>query len=304
MTGSAYVSMRLDTQRLRDNVLRIAASCGVRVYPVIKADGYGAGAAAVAEAVADLVEVFCVFSLREAVEADLWKRTGRPAIAIGPPDAPDPRDYLEHHVRPSVSTPEQAAALRPARPVLCVDTGMQRFACPAELVDAAVSAGDIDEAFTHATRLEHVRRLVELTGGRRIRLHAAASSLLDEPEARLDAVRPGLAIYRGAVRVAARLVEVRRSRGPVGYGGFTTGHHGVILCGYSRGLRRGPCMLNGRRSLILEVGMQSAYVEAEPSDRAGDEVVLLGEGLEAQDIAPWWGCTPHEVLLTLCRLGR
>ena len=33
-------------------------------------------------------------------------------------------------------------------------------------------------------------------------LHAAASSLLDDPAARLDAVRPGLACYRGVVRVA------------------------------------------------------------------------------------------------------
>ena len=65
------------------------------------------------------------------------------------------------------------------------------------------------------------------------RLHAAGTALLGIPEARLDAVRPGLALYRGAVRVSAPLAEVHASAGPVGYSGFTpsTGRHGVILAG-------------------------------------------------------------------------
>lgn len=304
MNAQSHVSLRLDRERLRSNARRIREMCGVPLYAVVKADGYGLGAAAVAEALRDVVDAFCVFSLREAAEADLWRRTGRPVLAIGPPDSADPADYAGQHVRPAVSTCEQARALRAARPVLCVDTGMQRFACPPAEVERALCDGGIDEAFTHATRLEHVRRLLELAGGRGLRLHAAASSLLERPEAHLDAVRPGMALYSGAVRVSARLAEVRRSDGPVGYGGFAATHHGVILVGYSHGLRRGPCILNGRRTVIPEVGMQSAYVETGPDDRVGDEVILLGDGLEAHDIAPSWGCTPHEVLLRLARAAR
>src|SRR5207249_1272045 len=115
--------------------------------------------------------------------------------------------------------------LRRANQVLSVDTGMQRFACPRDQIDAVIRAGDIKEASTHATRLEHVERLVELVVRRGMKLHAAGSSLIHEPRARLDAVRPGLALYAGAVRVSTHLAEAHRSCGPVGYSGFTSSHH-------------------------------------------------------------------------------
>jgi alanine racemase len=148
-----------------------------------------------------------------------------------------------------------------------------------------------------------VQRLLDLAGGRGLALHAAGSSLLDEPSARLGAVRPGLALYRGTVRVSARLVEVRDSAGPAGYTGFAVPRHGVILCGYSHGLRVGPCRVNGRPSRVLEVGMQSAFVECAAGDRAGDEVVLLGDGLTEQEAADAWGAGPHTALVQLAASG-
>lgn len=304
MPASASVTLRIDRARLRDNVARIARQTNVEIWAVVKADAYGLGAAIVAEAIADLVAGWCVFSLQEAIDAGLWERTGKPAIALGPPTIGEAEDYLRHHVRPAVSTIEQARRLRSARPILCVDTGMQRFACPPEQIDAVINAGGCTEAFTHATKVEHARRLVELLGGRNLKLHAAASGLLHEPQAHLHAVRPGLALYRGAVRVAAPLVEARESHGPVGYTGFTTNRHGVILCGYAHGLRKGPCLINGHPSRILEVGMQSAYVELAANDQVGDQVVLLGDTLDLEPIAAAWGATPHEVLLRLATAAR
>jgi alanine racemase len=182
---------------------------------------------------------------------------------------------------------------------------MQRFACPPQGVDEVIAAGAIDEAFTHATSVGHVRLLVDLVGGKVARVHAAATALLDEPAAYLDAVRPGLALYRGAVRVTASLADVWRSTGPVGYTGWVseTGHHGVIVAGYSQHLRAGPVLVNGRRQRITEIGMQSAYVTLHPDDRAGDDVVLLGDGLTEADVAGAWNATPHQVLLTLAGAG-
>lgn len=289
----------IDFDRIRANAQMIGRRTGVDVLAVIKADAYGLGASAVAEALKDVVAGFAVFSLEEAAAIGLWQRTGKPAIALGPPQTLDPRAWIEQHVRPAVATVEQAQALRDARPILCVDTGMQRFSCPADRIDAVIAAGRIDEAFTHAPAMEHVQGFQQLIGGKVSRLHAAASSLLDQPGAWLDAVRPGLALCRDAVTVAAPLVEVHDSAGPVGYGGFTARRHGVILCGYSHGLRRGPCLINGQARRILEVGMQSAYVEAGTNDRAGDSVTLLGPGLPPEKTAAEWHCTPHEVLLRL-----
>jgi len=183
---------------------------------------------------------------------------------------------------------------------------MQRFACPPELVSEAIEVGSVEEAFTHATRLAHVEELLALVGGRGMTLHAAATALLDEPAAYLDGVRPGLAMYRGAVRVTTRLVDARRSNGPIGYTGWRSdsGHHGVILAGYSNGLRAGPAVLvNGRRQRITEVGMQSAYVTLDPEDGVGDEVVLLGDALGEADVSLKWDATPHGVLLTMAEMG-
>jgi alanine racemase len=54
----------------------------------------------------------------------------------------------------------------------------------------------------------------------------------------------------------------------------------------------------------MEVGMQSAYVTLHESDRAGDEVILLGEGLTQADIAFAWGVTPHHALMVMATMGE
>src|SRR5579863_4879388 len=178
---SPHVRVEIDLRQVRRNVIGIRQQTGVPVIAVIKADAYGLGAEKVATAVADLVDEFCVFSLNEAGSIDLWNRTGKPAIAIGPPVVgTDPLEYVSRHVRPAVSNPREAALLKTARPVLCVDTGQQRFACPPDLIDETLRAGEIEEAFTHATTLDQVRRFSDLVGGKVKRMHASGSSLLHE----------------------------------------------------------------------------------------------------------------------------
>lgn len=307
---SPSVRVEIDLHRIRRNAEQIAARVGVEVWATIKADAYGLGAAKVAQTLRDVVAGFCVFAREEATSIDLWNLTRRPAMTMGPPADLNPAAWLAAHVRPAVSTVEQAARLIDARPILCVDTGMQRFACPQPNIADVLQAGRIDEAYTHATRLEHAERLVEWLAphhppGQRIKLHAAASSLLDEPAALLDAVRPGLALYRGAARITAPLVEATDSTGPVGYTAWPseTGRHGVILAGYSHGLRPGPCLVNGRRQRLPEVGMQTSYVTLSPGDRPGDVVTLLGDDLIEADVAFAWGTSPHQTLMQLAGAG-
>ena len=301
MDSSSPIALRVDLQRIAANARHIAQKTGVAVYPVIKANAYGLGAQRVAPVLADSADHFCVFSLEEAQAARIWQLTGKPAIALGPPTTLDPRPWIQARVRPAVSTLEQAQALRQARPVLCVDTGMQRFACPPAQVGQILAAGEIEEAFTHAARLDQALRLANMLGDRILRLHAAGSALLDQPAAWLDAVRPGLALYEGAVHLSTRLIEARDTTGPVGYTGFEARRIGVILCGYSNGLRPGPCLVEGEPCRIREVGMQSAYVEIGAGHRVGDQVVLLGDRITPQMLAAEWACTPHEVLMRLVR---
>ena len=308
MAASQHVNVRIDLSKIRANAtdVRRRIGAGVALIAVVKANAYGLGIDRVAPAIADLVDEFCVFNLQEAAEARLHETTGKSIITLCPaPPSLHADDYRRHHVRPVVIHAEGAARLRDAAPLLCVDTGMQRFACPPGEVGAVLKPGHCRDAFTHATKLEAVQRLIEVAGGRGLRLHAAGTTLLDERRAHLDAVRPGLALYRGAVRVSTPLVEVREASGPAGYTGFTspTGRHGVVLAGYAHGLRNGPCRVNGRPARVLEVGMQSAFVTCDRGDKAGDEVVLLGDGLTEDAVAADWNGPPQLALIQLAGSG-
>jgi alanine racemase len=304
MSRSPHVTVQVDLARVRANARAIKERVRADVLAVVKADAYGLGAAQVISAIEDVIDGFCFFSHAEIEAAGLRDASRKPAITFGPPGGIDPQVFRRLGVRPAVANPREAWFYRSADPVLSIDTGQQRFACRPDEIDAALRDGGCRDAMTHASTPEQVRRFRELVGGRGLRLHAAGSALLEETSAWFDAVRPGLALYRGAARVSARLVEVRDSTGPAGYTGFVAPRHGVILCGYSNGLRAGPCLVNGRRSRVLEVGMQSAFVECGPADRPGDEVVLLGDGLTEDEVAAAWGASPHAVLVQLAGSGE
>jgi alanine racemase len=302
MLSNCHTQISLD--KVRQNALAIIERTGVDLLAVLKTDAYGLGAEAVAATIGDLVSGWYVFHPREAILARLSEISDKPTIAAVPLPRDDARLLARHRIRPGVWTTQDAKTYRSIDPVLSVDTGMQRFACAAHDIDAILAtAPQIKEAFTHASRPEHAERLRSLLANRGFRLHAAGTVLLENPACRLDAVRVGLGLYRDAVRVSAALFEVHNSAGPLGYSGTQVERHGVILAGYSHGLREGPCLVNGRQQRIIEVGMNSAYVTLSPTDRAGDEVVLLGDGLAPEEIASDWRATAHEVLLRLTRLG-
>jgi alanine racemase len=298
------VVVEVKLARVRQNAEEIRRRAGVPIIAVVKADAYGLGLIPVARAIADIVEGFCVFNLEEAQSNGLWEATRKPILALATEAHHLAEDFRAAHVRPAVWNAADAHRLAGAGPVLCVDMGMQRFACPVADVESVLGAAKFDEAFTHAIHVAQARAFAELVGGRGLRLHAAGSSLLDEPAARLDAVRPGIALYRGAVQVTTRLIDVRDSNRPAGYSEFKTPRFGVIRCGYYQGLRRGPCLINGQIRNLLEVGMQSAFVEAGSNDKVGDLVTLLGESLNEARIAAAWNTSEHETLTRLCRLGQ
>lgn len=311
MSVPSGLQRRTDLHRITANAADIKRVTARFMYAVVKADGYGCGAQAVARAVADSADGYYVFDLGESVKAELHT-LGKPVIAVDHPwRGYTPDDYLSAHVRPIVHCIERARELRNCRPVLSVDTGMHRFAASPADVRRLLAEGVIDEAMTHAVRVDEARRLVELCGGRGLRLHAAATALLGEPDALLDATRPGLALYRGAVRVTARVIEARDlpAGEPAGYARFVPGQDaparlGVILGGYSNGVKPGICLIRGARRRIWETGMQSAFVELRPGEDVGEEVVLLGDTLTEADVAAVWKTSEQEVLVRLGTSGR
>jgi alanine racemase len=305
MARSTTVKVAIDLGRVRANAEAIRRATGVPIIAVVKADAYGLGAMQVSRAIADLVDGFYVFDLGEAIDARLAE-TGRRTLLLRA-ESSDPDDYLAQRAQPAVWHREMAGDLRRARPVLSVDSGQQRFGVPIDqttVLAQVIASGDISEAFTHATRTSQAAALRDVLRDRLSCLHAAGSALIAESSAWLDRVRPGLALYRGAVRVSSLLIETTDTRGPAGYTGFTAKRHGVIVGGYCNGIAAGPCAINGRRAHLPEVGMQSAFVELDAGDRVGDEVVLLGDGITEQDVAAAWNVTPQEALLRLCSAGE
>ena len=301
------VQTRVDLARIRSNAEQIARETGVELIAVLKADAYGHGAVPVADAIQDLVGGWYVFTPDEAVHSRLFDLTGKYSLAGNVPITTDLDMLIANGIRPGVWTTEAALRFADAAPILSVDTGMQRFACPPEDLDAMFAAHAFTEAYTHASRPEMAAELKRLmTPYPGLKLHAAATALMGNPTCRLDAVRPGFALYAGAARVTARLIDARDSRGPVGYTAFEspTGRHGVIHLGYSNGLRHGPVIVNGKRQRIIEIGMQSAYVSLDRTDKTGDEVVLLGDDLKATELAAEWKASPQQALLTLTSMGE
>ncbi|MBL8880963.1 MAG: alanine racemase [Phycisphaerales bacterium] len=291
---SRSINVQINLDSIRTAAASIRRKTGVRLIAVIKADAYGLGARRVADALADIADDFAYFNLAEAREV------GRPGIVLGPPEGA-PADYRELNLRPSIGTIADAQRFAGNAVALAIDVGMQRFGAPPEIIDELLRITAAREAHAHTVTPEGVAALSRAAAGRIAFLHAAASSLLDDPSAWLHAVRPGVALYRGAMRVSTRLHSVRETPGAsVGYSGFHAARVGIILAGYCNLLRPAPVMMNGRKQELLEVGMNSSFVSVDSADRIGDEVVLLGGGISECELAGRLNCREHEVL---CRYG-
>lgn len=304
----AGLQVGVDLARVVGNCRDVMAATRVFTYAVVKADAYGCGARAVSRALAgafgkDVLGFYC-FDLAEAVAADL-KSLGRNTIALDQPWLGyTGADYLSAGVRPIVHSIERAAELKACDPVLSVDTGMRRFGIAPGQVKAALAAsgGKIREAMSHAVRPEHITLLKEATAGHDLILHGAATALLGDASSYLHATRPGLALYRGAMSVSSVVVEARDTGGEAGYTRFKADRVGVFLGGYNTNLKTGtPCVVNGRRTSIRELGMQSGFTDLLPGEGPGTVVRFLGDGLTEADLAAAWGCSGQEVLV---RLGK
>jgi len=293
---SRHVNVCVNLAQVRASAEGICAATGVPLIAVIKADAYGLGAVRVADALATVADEFAYFSIHEAQEV------GRPGLVLGPAEG-DPAHYRELKLRPSISNRREAEKFAGMPAAINVDTGMQRFGCSPDELHELRRRCDADEAYTHAFDLQCVERLRGICGGLVSKIHAAASSLLDYPQAWLDAVRPGVALYRGAVRVSARLVAVRQTRGHIGYSGFECPCVGILLAGYGHNLRPAPVIINGRRQRLLEVGMNTSFVSVDPADRPGDEAVLLGDGLTEAELARHFQTREHEILCRYTSMG-
>jgi alanine racemase len=343
---------------------RLAAGAGV--WGVLKADGYGHGAKAVARTLERAgASGICVALLEEGVELrDAGIRI--PILVMGGYYGRAWGELLRHQLTPVVFDPGQIEALadevryassEPIGVHVKVDTGMARlgvmpneigklasalsrhpevqlrglmthFAC-ADSADAEGIDEQLDR-FDAATAT-----LASLNHRPPLRHAANSAALIKSARARLDLVRPGIALFgvapsaglcaelRPVMRVQSELCAVREVAPgmSVGYGATWRASRSSRIAtfpmgyadGLSRGLsNRGAVLVRGKRAPIAGVvSMDMTMVDVTDIDgaRVGDEVVVLGsqkgplgqDSIGAEEIARALDTIPWEVLTSVSR---
>jgi len=247
--------VEIHRENLRHNVQEISRRVASRpILAVIKNNGYGMGVTNVAGLLEPQPEVFgfAVVKLHEAISLrDAGVR--KPILLLGPFDEQDLADAVARDVTPMIYTPMGPAldriAAKTQKPVplhFCIDTGIGRVGAPYH--EAGLLIRDLagrKSAQIQGTMMtftedpdfdkEQLRRFhqtcatLEKEGIALGKKHAASSfSLFQHPEAFLDMVRPGMAIYgiysenefrhtaimdlRPAISLKARVVYVKKLR--------------------------------------------------------------------------------------------
>src|SRR5437899_3435221 len=247
--------VEIHRENLRHNVAEISRRVGARpILAVIKNNGYGMGVTNIAQLLEPQPEIFgfAVVKLHEAISL---RDTGirKPILLLGPFDEQNLADAVARGIMPMVYTLLGSAldkiAAKTQKPVplhICIDTGIGRVGVPyqdvATLIRDLASRKSVQIQGTMMTFTEdpdfdkeQLRRFhetcasLENEGIALGKKHAASSfSLFQHPEAFLDMVRPGMAIYgiysenefrhtsimdlRPAISLKARVIYVKKLR--------------------------------------------------------------------------------------------
>jgi alanine racemase len=361
MHGSTMIRrtrVEVDLAAIVGNARAVRAATGVPIYAVVKADAYGHGAVAVAQALARAKAAagFAVSLVEEGVALRDGGVTA-PVLVMGPSQHGGEDEMVGARLTPVIESVEELAALAGVarrrgglEAHLKVDTGMGRLGVPlaraAELAREAAGAGiqivglmthlacaDTDDPADPASmtraqlrRFAEVDRAVTATGAPlRVRHAANSSGALMFPEARLELVRPGIALYGNgrwpegaartqAMRLVTEVAEVRAidEGSSIGYGAAWRASResrvAVLPIGYADGLPRrasgrAEAAIRGRRvPLVGLISMDIAIADVTdvPGVAVGDAAVLLGRAGEGTSISvaeygAWAGLTEYEV---------
>lgn len=222
-THRAWVEVDLAAIRSNVQAIRRLLALSTRLMSVVKADGYGHGAVAVARtALSAGASSLAVATLEEGIRL---RRAGIEAsiLLFGPAISKEEVEaVMEHRLHPTVCSLDQArrfseAGVGPARVHVKVDTGMCRLGVAWQEAQGLVSAlnalpnvtvaglyshlatadaPDLGTAVEQCRRLSHLLEGLEAQGVRPPLVHLANSAAaLAIPQAHFDLVRIGLAQY-------------------------------------------------------------------------------------------------------------
>jgi alanine racemase len=287
---------------------------GTELWAVVKADGYGHGAADVARAALEGgATALCVATVREGVALRGAQREAR-ILVLGPTAAADVAAARDASLELTV-TDERLPEGVPLH--LKLDTGMGRWGLeelPAPGRDVVglmthLATADTNRSFAGDQIETFLRATLPYVGiyDRHIANSAAALTM---PETRLEAARCGIALYgidpfgegpqrfdlRPAMRWESEVAQVRRLApgDSTGYGrGFVAREDtwvGIVPVGYADGFRRDltgtEVLVGGTRAPVVGVVSMDALAVVLPEqlDR-GTTVTLVGDGVTFEEHA-------------------
>ncbi|MGK3999821.1 alanine racemase [Sorangium sp. So ce1024] len=339
------------------------------IWGVLKADAYGHGAPAVARTLERAgIPGLCVALLEEAIELrDAGIRL--PVLVMGGYYGPRREGFEEILARDLVPVVYDAGQIERLASVvrleqrgrvgvhLKVDTGMGRLGAASSELDAVLATLTshpevrLDGLMTHlacadaddlGVTLEQMKRFEEIEERARrfgltprVRHASNSAAMLRLPAARLDVVRPGVALFgispraglapdlKPVIRVRSEIVALRTvAKGDsIGYGHTWQASRDSVVAtvpmGYADGLsrqlsNRGAGLVRGQRAPIagtVSMDLTMLDVTDVPGARVGDEVVFLGaqDGplgratISAEEIAGLTGTIAWEVLTSISR---
>ncbi|MGH1398744.1 MAG: alanine racemase [Alphaproteobacteria bacterium] len=236
----------IDTGAIAANytMLRGMVGAGVRVAGVVKANGYGCGLAAVAEALRDVgCDLFFVATLPEAVELRMIIGDTPEIAALNGYEDTDFAVYRESNIIPVLNHEGAIAAYRarvsdaPLPAILHIDTGMNRlgFAPDAPPISAMCAGLDLRAVMTHFASADEHDNPKSAAQVATFKAAAAAfdgipqsicnsAGIFGDPAWHADIVRPGMALYglnptphlknpmKPVVQINASILQIREAR--------------------------------------------------------------------------------------------
>ena len=317
----------IDLGALRRNATALVkAAGGAELWAVVKADAYGHGARDCARAALEGgAQALCVATAKEgaALRAELVEAH---ILVLGPLAEADEHMAREAGLEVAVSTSRLPEGLSVH---VKVDTGMGRFGMSPEeaaqldpgrvagVMSHLATADDDDAAFAGA-QLDAFASVAERFPGA-TRHIANSAATLSIPEARLDAVRCGVALYglspfgrdpekHGLEPVLSwrsyvAQAKVLRRGDSTGYGRRFVAEGetriGLVPVGYGDGFRRGltgteVLVAGTRRRVVGAVSMDSFAVEL-GDEPEGAPVTLVGDGILVEAHARHAGTINYEI---------
>ena len=299
----------IDVGAIRRNAARLAdVARPAELWAVVKADGYGHGAADAARgALEGGATALCVATVGEALSLRRAFADVR-ILVLGPFADDEVASAREARLELVVSDDRVPDAVDVH---LKLDTGMGRWGLeelpqPGRRVVGLMThlaTSDTDPAFAEE-QLERFLEATEPYAARRARHVANSAAALTLPATRLDAVRCGIALYgidpagedagrwglEPALRWESALAQVRRLApgASTGYGrrfvALEETWIGIVPVGYADGFRRdmtGTEVLVGgdRAEVVGAVSMDALAVRLRGPASVGTPVTLVGDGI-------------------------